>query len=129
MKPNTLNKEYKFIKFLNSQSSSNLAVACQSVFLANLLFLPGLSFVLLIWLFFKFKHRYGILRIHLYRAMQLSVVVGLVVFIPLIYVLLSDDIQFQLMVMLVYFIIVHTSFVMIGMLNLARAMVNKLPIF
>ncbi|WP_152593937.1 hypothetical protein [Thalassotalea sp. ND16A] len=69
------------------------------------------------------------IRIHLYRAVQLSVLVGLVVFIPLLYVLLSDDIQFQLMVMIVYFILVHTCFVMIGMLNLARAMVKKLPIF
>ncbi|WNC72620.1 hypothetical protein RGQ13_01190 [Thalassotalea psychrophila] len=114
---------------INPKSSVHLAITCQSLFLANLLFLPGLSFIALIWLLFKYKRQSAWLRIHLYRAVQLSVAVGLVVFTPLIFILLSDKVPFQLMAMLLYFILVHTGFVLIGMLNLARAMVKKLPIF
>ena len=114
---------------INPKSSVHLAVTCQSLFLANLLILPGLSFIALLWLFFKYKSHSAWLRVHLYRAVQLSVVVGLVVFIPLIFILLSDEAPFQLMAMLLYFILVHTGFVLIGMLNLARSMVKKLPIF
>lgn len=114
---------------INSKSSVHLAISCQSLFLANLLLLPGLSFLALLWMLFKYKGHSAWLRIHLYRAVQLSIAVGLVVFIPLIFILLSDEAPFQLMAMILYFILVHTSFVLIGMLNLARAMVKKIPIF
>ncbi len=102
----------------------------QTLFLMNLLLLPGISFLLLIWLFFTHKPTFGWQRIHLYRAMQLSIAVGIfLVGIPLFIMLFSTQFQASIMVILVYFVTLHAAFVLLGMLNIARAMSAKLPFF
>jgi hypothetical protein len=107
-----------------------LATFCQSCYLANLLLLPGLAFMPVLWIFVKFKQQQGWQRDHLFRALQLSLLAGLLLLlVPGAVVLYSGRYEESLVQMLLYFITLHTTFVLIGMLNLARAMVQKPPIF
>lgn len=111
-------------------STNRPAIIYQSLYLANLLLLPGLSFLALVWLFIQNKHQLGWQRIHLYRSMQLSIAAGLLIIIlPLVVVYTAQEFQASIMVMLVYFVTIHAAFVLIGMLNIARAMAKKLPLF
>jgi len=83
-----------------------------------------------LYLFGQNKHVMNWQRVHLYRAIQLSIVAGLLlVLIPFVVIYGSDAIQTSVMVMLVYFVTIHALLILIGMLNIARAMANKLPLF
>ena len=115
-----------------SKKNDNLrsAIIYQSLYLMNLLLLPGISFFLLLWLFYKNKHCQGWQRIHLYRALQLSVLVGFfLLVVPAAILLFTHQFQTSLMLIIVYFVTLHAAFVLIGMLNIARAMAKKLPLF
>lgn len=113
---------------LKSASPARLAIIYQSLYLANLLLLPGISFFVLVWLFFVKKNEVVWVNAHLYRAIQLSVLGGLIIaIIPLLIIYLSSNTEASLMIMLIYFITFHAGFVLIGMLNLARAMAERPP--
>lgn len=132
------------------KSSDKFAVTCQSLYLANLLLLPGIFFLVLLYYYRQYMQlipvnvgvensvennelrirNLGIGRIHLIRSMQLSVLAGLLlVVIPLVMIYFSSQLAASIMVGLVYFITLHVGFVLVGMLNLSRAMTQKLPIF
>jgi hypothetical protein len=114
----------------NNQSIKQSAVTYQSLYLMNLLLIPGLSFVVLLWLFVKNKQQQGWQRIHLYRSIQLSVFAGVfIIVIPVLVLLFATEFEASVMVMLLYFVSLHAAFVLIGMLNLSRAMAKKLPLF
>ena len=116
----------------HNKSKDNLAIIMQSLYLANLLLLPGLSFVAMLYLFFRHRNRLykGVTKVHLCRAVQLSVVAGIfLVILPGVALMLAYDFQTSLMLSLVYFVTIHAFFVLIGMLNLTKSMVNKPTIF
>jgi len=114
----------------SSRKDGRDAIIYQSLFLMNLLLIPGLSFLLLIWLFLKNKDQRGWQRIHLYRSVQLSVLAGFfIIIIPLIVLFATNAFEASLMVMIVYFVTMHAAFVLLGMLNISRAMAKKLPLF
>ncbi|WP_281557709.1 hypothetical protein [Thalassomonas sp. RHCl1] len=113
-----------------SSSAKRLAIISQSLYLANLLLLPGICFLVLVWFFLRFKHQRNWARIHLYRSLQLSLLAGaLLVIVPLIYMMFSASMQLSLMMVILYFVTMHAALVLLGMLNLSRAMAKKLPIF
>ncbi|KGJ90086.1 hypothetical protein [Colwellia psychrerythraea] len=132
------------------KSSDKFAVTCQSLYLANLLLLPGIFFLVLFYFYRQYTQlnranagletsaeyneirirNLGIGKIHLIRSLQLSVLAGLLlVVIPLVMIYFSSQLEASIMVGLVYFITLHVGFVLVGMLNLSRAMTKKLPIF
>jgi len=115
------------------RSSSNdglEAIVYQSLYLMNLLLIPGLSFMVLVWLFVKRKHHKGWQRIHLYRSIQSSVLVGFfLIVIPLVTLGNTNTFEVSFMVMIVYFVTIHAAFLLLGMLNVSRAMAKKLPLF
>ena len=129
-------------------ASGKFAVICQSLYLANLLLLPGVFFLVLLYYFKQQQQTHhnavendtmnqairlknlGIGKIHLIRSIQLSVLAGiLLVIVPLLVIYFSSQIQASIMVGLVYFVTLHAGFVLIGMFNLSRAMAKKLPVF
>ena len=113
-----------------SIKSTRLAIIYQALYLANLLLLPVFSFVVLLWFFFKKQPQPHWVTIHLYRTIQLSILAGFtIVVIPFLVIWLSPEFEASLMVMLLYFVTLHAGFVLIGMLNLSRAMARKLPLF
>lgn len=135
----------------SSTPSGKFSVICQSLYLANLLLLPGVFFLVLLHYFKQLKQQQkykgtslesskvnktvlrrnlGIGKIHLIRSIQLSVLAGfLLAVVPLMVIYFSSQLQTSIMVGLIYFVTLHAGFVLIGMFNLSRAMANKLPIF
>jgi hypothetical protein len=112
------------------EQQRKLAILAQSLYLANLLLLPGLSFCALLYYFFKKIPDYGFARIHLYRAVQLGIISGIIlVLIPLLVLTFSREFEVSLMMMLLYFVTAHALLVLLGMFNLARAMSSRLTIF
>ncbi|PKH87795.1 hypothetical protein [Colwellia sp. Bg11-28] len=130
--------------------SGNFAVICQSLYLANLLLLPGIFFLVLLYYYRQYQQykvhdgvvvaqidnnkvrmqNLGIGKIHLIRSLQLSVLAGvLLAVVPLIVIYFSSQLQASIMVGLIYFVTLHAGFILIGMLNLSRAMAKKLPLF
>ncbi|PKG81799.1 hypothetical protein CXF85_16425 [Colwellia sp. 75C3] len=134
----------------NPSPSGTFAIICQSLYLANLLLLPGIFFLVLLYYYRQYQQQkahnegiedhagnnkirsrnLGIGKIHLIRSIQLSVIAGiLLVVIPLVVIYFTSQLQTSIMVGLVYFVTLHAGFVLIGMLNLSRAMAKKLPMF
>ena len=114
----------------SSIPAKRLAIISQSLYLANLLLLPGICFLILLWFFIRQKNQNNWGRIHLYRALQISAIGGIALaVIPLAFIFLSHNASSSLMLMLLYFVTMHAAFVLIGMLNLSRAMANKMPVF
>ncbi|PKI16131.1 hypothetical protein [Colwellia sp. 12G3] len=131
--------------------SGTFAVICQSLYLANLLLLPGIFFLVLLYYYRQYHQQkvhneegiedqvvhnkirmrnLGIGKIHLIRSIQLSVIAGiLLVVVPLVVIYFTSQLQTSIMVGLIYFVTLHAGFVLVGMLNLSRAMAKKLPIF
>ncbi len=130
-----------------SGQSTKFSIVCQSLYLANLLLLPGVFFLVLVVYYFKYlkiqkntelnthesnfkKKVVGIGKIHLYRSIQLSMIAGVMLAIlPLIIVYFSNQFEASVMIVIFYFVTLHSAFVLIGMLNLSRAMAKKMPIF
>lgn len=113
-----------------SNKNNSASVIYQSLYLLNLLLLPGIAFIVLCFLFKKNKTQLGLQKIHLYRSVQLSLAAAFfIAFIPLAIIYLATDFQASLMVMLVYIVTMHALFVLLGMFNISRAMANKLPLF
>ena len=131
-------------------SSGKFAVICQSLYLANLLLLPGIFFLVLLYYYRQYQQQkildegiegqgqnnkirlrnLGIGKIHLIRSIQLSILAGiLLAVVPLIVIYFTSQLETSIMVGLVYFVTLHAGFVLIGMLNLSRAMAKKLPLF
>jgi hypothetical protein len=130
-----------------SKESEKFAIICQSFYLANLLLLPGVFFFILVYFYLNYRSQSksskgevaqspivkkvkGLGKIHLIRSIQLSILAGIIlVVIPLIVVFFSNQQEASIMVALFYFVTLHATFVLIGMFNLSRAMVKKLPLF
>lgn len=111
-------------------SPRQLSVVAQALYLSNLLLLPGLSFLALLYFFKVYRHSFGLGKVHLVRALQLSMVNGIFLgLLPITYIIWSEAGSVAIMLSLFYFICVHAAFVLLAMLNLTRAMVGKLPFF
>ncbi|MFC3153256.1 hypothetical protein ACFOEK_19610 [Litoribrevibacter euphylliae] len=133
------------------------AVQAQAWYLANLLALPGLSFLVLLYLYLKYVRPYqGVIRdqrdlelsddqplatsltitqaeldaSHIRSAFWLSVIGGSTVIggCGLLFFLTGNNAKAWVMIVL-YFTVLHTSFVLWGMFNLAKAWSSKLPFF
>lgn len=130
--------------------SRNIAVIYQSLYLANLLLLPGIFFLFLLYYYRQYLQNkeqnngvegrvdnnkirirnLGIGKIHLIRSLQLSVLAGvLLAVVPLVVIYYTSQLQASIMVGLIYFVTLHAGFILIGMLNLSRAMAKKNPLF
>jgi hypothetical protein len=122
---------------MKSNQQNKPAIIYQSLYLSNLLLIPVVSFLLLLYYLYqtlpnraKPKPLTNFNKIHLFRSIQISALAGLMLGIaPIFYIFYSDQFDVSIMITVFYFVTLHTCFVLIGMLNLARAMAHKLPVF
>lgn len=122
---------------MKSNQQNKPAIIFQSLYLSNLLLVPLGSFLLLVYYLFqaqpnraKPKSISNFNRVHLIRSIQISALAGVILGVaPVFYILFSEQFDVSVMITVFYFITLHTCFVLVGMLNLARAMAHKLPIF
>jgi uncharacterized Tic20 family protein len=111
-----------------SQPGFGVAVAAEVLYLTNLLLVPGLAFLVLIWLYLRERQAAPPLaRCHLAQVMSASIWAGvMLVVVNLLIILLGGyDSPNTWMVVIIYFTTVHATLVLLGTLGLARAMAGK----
>ncbi len=105
-----------------------IAVAAEALYLTNLLLVPGLAFVGLLWLWWR-HHASAppLARCHLAQTVAASLWAGVVlVGANVLIVLLGGyDSPNTWMIVIIYFTTVHATLVLLGTLGLARAMAGQ----
>ncbi|MDS4019429.1 MAG: hypothetical protein RKR03_02785 [Candidatus Competibacter sp.] len=105
-----------------------LAVAAESLYLINLLLLPGLAFLALLWLYLRRRDDAPPLaRGHLRQTLSASLWAGaLLVVANLVVVALGGyDAAWTWVVVILYFTTAHTTLVVLGILGLARSLAGQ----
>ena len=122
-----VDKPSSFQQLPQKKPAVKLAVLAQVIYLANLLALPGLSFMVLLYLNWSHRHTDDQLgRCHLKKTVRLSwwfllVVPGGTILI----LLLTGYSGIGISMAILYAIVMHTSFVLLGVLGLANAISGK----
>jgi hypothetical protein len=105
-----------------------LAVAAETLYLVNLLLVPGIAFVILLYLYFRHRTTAQALALgHLQQTVAASLWAGLLLILVngLILWLGGYDRASTWMVLLLYFVSCHAALVLLGVVGLARAMAGK----
>ncbi|HPF59552.1 MAG TPA: hypothetical protein P5149_09745 [Candidatus Competibacteraceae bacterium] len=105
-----------------------VAVAAESLYLINLLLLPGLAFLALLWLYQRHRATAPPLaRQHLRQTLSASLWAGMLLIVAnLLIVILGGYDKASIWVMVIlYFTTVHATLVMLGILGLARALAGQ----
>jgi len=115
---------------LKSNQQNKPAIIYQSLYLSNLLLDPALSFIVLVYFLHHDKTLSNFNRIHLIRSIKISALAGFMLGVaPIFYIFYSNEFSAAVMVSIFYFVTLQAGFVLIGMLNLTRAISRKLPLF
>lgn len=108
----------------------SLAVLAESLYVANLLILPFVAFILLCVIFLKkYRNAPALARSHLEQTMSASISIAVMFFAAAVIVMLLkmwglEDVTVWMIVVIV-FTIIHASMVLLGVLGLAKAMAGK----
>ena len=106
----------------------NLAVIAQALYLINLLLLPGVAFVVLVWLYFRHAGQSPALaRCYLDQTLFASLWAGILLIVVngVILLLGGYDASYTWVILVLYFTVVHTTLVILGTIGLAKAMAGK----
>lgn len=106
----------------------SLAVTAEALFLINLLLAPGLAFVVLVLLYLRHRHRAEPLAAnHLSQTVGVSLIGGaalLLVSVSMV-ALGGFNSAYTWMLVLVYFILVHSSLILLGVVGLVKALAGQ----
>ena len=111
-----------------NDAGRGVAILAESLYLTNLLLLPGLAFIILLLVYLKNnRHPSSLARCHLQQTLIASVIAGvMLVIVNVLIVLLGGLTQVSTwVVVILYFTLFHATFVVLGTLGLARAMAGK----
>ncbi|HEY9198161.1 MAG TPA: hypothetical protein VIR60_02265, partial [Gammaproteobacteria bacterium] len=106
----------------------SLAVAAEALYLLNLLLLPGLAFMVLLWLYSKHgKTAPPLARCHLRQTLAASLWAGvlLIAVNGLILALGGYHAPGTWVVLVLYFVTCHAALVLLGVLGVAKAMAGQ----
>ena len=106
----------------------SLAVMAEVLYLANLLLLPGLAFLILLAEWRKHRHTAPALaRCHLRQTLAASLWAGVLLVIANAAIILLGGYRqpSTWVVTILYFTMFHSTFVLLGVLGLAKAMAGK----
>lgn len=109
-----------------------LAVTAEALYIANLLVLPGLSFIVLLKLYFKHRSSAPLLAIcHLKQTVSASIWAGVLLVIANIAIFLLGGYTSAntWTIVIIYFTTCHSTLVLLGILGLAKAMAGQKYIF
>lgn len=112
----------------DNQPGQTLAVSAELLYIANLLLLPGVAFLILLWLWRKYRlNAPSLARCHLKQTIAASIWAGvLLVLANGAIILLGGYHQPSTWVIaIIYFTVFHSTFVLLGVLGLAQAMAGK----
>jgi hypothetical protein len=109
-----------------------VAVAAESLYLTNLLLLPGLAFLVLLWLWRRYRRAGSPLgsplaRSHLAQTLSGSLWAGVLLIVAngLILLLGGYEGAYTWVVLITYFTLCHSSLVVLGAFGLAKAMAGQ----
>lgn len=114
----------------SKMDGKDFAVLVESLYVANLLILPVLAFIILALLFFK-KHGSlpALADSHLEQTMSASIWIGVFFFITALTVMLMNLVGIEdvtlWMTAIITFTIIHATMVLFGVFGLAKALSGK----
>jgi hypothetical protein len=106
----------------------DLAVAAESLFLANLLVAPGLAFLGILWLWWKRRQDASPLaRCHIEQTFEASIWAGMLLGIATAAVIVLGGFGsvWTWVVVILWFTCVHSTLILLGMWGLVKAMGGK----
>jgi hypothetical protein len=111
---------------------ATVAVQAEALYLINLLLLPGVAFIGLLWL----AHRHAgspnpLTRCHLRQTLRASIWAGVLLMAVTLLIMLLGGFTAPAtwVVLILYFISCHSALVLFGVLGLARAMAGQTYIY
>ncbi|MCU7931553.1 MAG: hypothetical protein KZQ90_12195 [Candidatus Thiodiazotropha sp. (ex Codakia rugifera)] len=107
---------------------TRLAIIAESLYLANLLLVPGLAFVLLMVIFFKHgKETPPLALSHLQQTFSASLWAGVLLVLVNLFIILMGGYEGPntWMAVIIYFTLCHSTLILIGMFGLAKALAGK----
>ncbi|MCE5181417.1 MAG: hypothetical protein LLG15_06415 [Betaproteobacteria bacterium] len=110
----------------------SLAVWAETLYLSNLLIVPGLAFAALLWLYFKRPTDMPMLALcHLRQTISASLWAGalLVIANAAIILLGGYSAANTWVIVIIYFTTCHSTLVLLGVLGLAKAMAGQKYVF
>lgn len=105
-----------------------IAVAAECLYLINLLLLPGLAFLLLLLLYWITRRQATAFTLnHLQQTVFASLWGGTLIIVILALILLLGGIDgaYTWMIAVLYFTLVHSSFIIMGMVGLIKALAGQ----
>lgn len=115
---------------LNKQSfnEKNLAVMAESLYLINLLLLPGIAFLVLLWLY-RGQHASAppLARGHLEQTLVASIWAGALLIGGILLIILLGGYQTSTtwVMVVIYLVVCHSTLVLLGAFGLSKAMAAK----
>lgn len=110
------------------QKENNIAMLAEMLFLANLLLIPVVPFLVLFYLLRKYAHKpESIAYNHLRQTFIASIFAGIfiVIIAAVFYIFSSTSAAITWTVIITYLTCVHSVFVMLGIYGLAKAMAGQ----
>lgn len=120
--------EYVAVYVMNENAWRQPAVKAETLYLLNLLLLPGVAFVLLVALWWKTRTiTSSIERSHLDSALRGSILAGVLIICVMIIMFYWGDVSnpYFWVTVVLYFTTVHTSLVLAGVVGISRALAQK----
>lgn len=105
-----------------------LAIWAETLYLVNLLLMPGLAFIGLLWLYYRRKAGTPLLALcHLRQAISASIWAGALLVIANILIILLGGYTAPKtwMIVIIYFTTCHSTLVLLGVLGLAKALAGQ----
>ncbi|NOR52364.1 MAG: hypothetical protein GQ470_07060 [Gammaproteobacteria bacterium] len=110
-----------------THEGDSVAVLAEILFLANLLVMPLFSFIALLWYYRKRASYSPLASEHLQQAISTSIWAGILLFVVnmAIFLTMGYESPYIWMMVLIYFTMGHSTFILLGVFGLTRAMAGK----
>ncbi len=110
-----------------TEENDSVAIVAEFLFLSNLMLVPLFSFIALLW-YYRHRKRYSPLAIaHLQQTISASIWAGILLIAVnlMVFLTMGYDSPYIWMVVLIYFTMGHSAFILLGVFGLSRALANK----
>jgi len=110
----------------NSEGDS-VAIVAELLFLSNLLLVPFFSFIALLWYYRNRKRYSSLATTHLQQTISASIWAGILLIAVnlVVFLTMGYDSPYIWMVVLIYFTMGHSAFILLGVFGLSRALAGK----
>lgn len=112
----------------NNEQDTFIAVTAQSLYLVNLLLLPGLAFLLLLMLYLvKRRSTSEFSLFHLRQAISASLWAGILLIFFNLVIVVSGGYEgpWTWVIAIIYFTLAHSTLIILGMIGLIKAMAGE----